>query len=101
MLGEDEEDTIEEEYKEKQRGSSVPLFQAVVCILLLVALLLLKFSDQEKYQEIANWYNQEAAEEIQLPQWRAQSSPAPEEDASSSGRKGAAANVDDQHVQLI
>ncbi len=79
-LGQEEEDQEEhEEYwdepEERQGGGGVPILQAVICALALVALLFFKFTDKERYQEITDWYNQEMAQEIELPQLK---NPAPE-----------------------
>ena len=79
-LGQDEEALEEQEAywdepEEKQGGGGVPVLQAVICALVLVALLFFKFTDTEKYQGFANWYAQEMAQEIELPQFK---NPVPE-----------------------
>lgn len=67
----EELDELWEEPEEIQSGGGVPLLQAVICALVLAALLFFKFADQEKYQEFAGWYAQEMVQEIELPQLKA------------------------------
>lgn len=79
-LGQDQEALEEqeeywEEPEEKQGGGGVPILQAVICALVLVALLFFKFTDTEKYQGFADWYAREMAQEIELPQFK---NPVPE-----------------------
>lgn len=68
---EDEEQEEQEAYwdeaEEGQGGGGVPILQAVICAIALIVLLFFKFTDREKYQEIAEWYGQEMAQEIELP----------------------------------
>lgn len=57
------------EEPEGGNSSSVPLLQAVICLLFLAALLVLRYSDSPIYQTFEEWYQEEAAQEIQLPAW--------------------------------
>lgn len=54
---------------EKGTSSAVPLIQAVLCLLFLAVLLALRYTGSPVYDTFAEWYEQEAAEEIQLPAW--------------------------------
>lgn len=67
-LGEQEE-WEEERAEKKESGSFVPLLQTAVCVLILLVLLFLKFTDEERYGEAVQWYKKEAAQEIQLPEF--------------------------------
>lgn len=67
-----EEAGEEKEYQERKFGfSTVPLIQAGLCVLLLLALLLLKFTQKEQYEKVTEWYRAQAAQEIEIPgfQW--------------------------------
>lgn len=77
---EDEEyEKYEESLKESGGWGGIPLFQAVICALIILALIFFRVSDGTKYQEIAAWYQQEMAKEIELPAF---SRAAPEPSAS-------------------
>lgn len=78
-LGWEDSPSQEEPERESGCGSWVPLFQAVLCLLALGALLFLKYSGAPMYDTITAWYHQEAEAEIQLPSWgeAAQASPSP------------------------
>ncbi len=83
-LGREEPGENTEEFgEEKKRGGSfLPLFQAAICLFLLLGLLVLRFSDREKYSEFSAWYHSEASKEIELPEFRA-----PEEGTEERGRE--------------
>lgn len=73
-LGQEDDDQESQEElwvtdEAKQSGwGGVPFLQAVLCALALLVLVYFWVADREKYQEIAQWYGQEMAQEIQLPQ---------------------------------
>lgn len=89
-LGLSPEDEWREEPEEEEASSGwggVPLLQALLCAAALIALLFLKFTDPERYQEAAGWYQKEMAQEIELPQLRAGTpspEPSPEPSADST-----------------
>lgn len=71
-LGEDEkayaeDDDWEEENEHDGSWSGIPLLQAVICALAVLALVFFKLSDDAKYQEISAWYQNEMAQELELP----------------------------------
>lgn len=74
-LGEEE---IEQERSERPTGGfgAVPLVQAVLCALVILALVLLKFTSPDNYGKVKDWYEQEAAQEIELPSWGGKGEPA-------------------------
>lgn len=75
--GEDQEDFWEDP-EGHPNWSGAPLLQAVICVLALAALLIIKFTDTEKYQKITGWYEEEMSQEIELPYFeRPTPSPAP------------------------
>ncbi len=55
---------------------TVPLLQAVICALAVLALVFFRISDEEKYNEISAWYQNEMAQELELPSLN-RSSPEP------------------------
>ncbi len=67
-----EADMEEEERERAQKesdGSFLPIFQAILCALILLALACCKFMVSETYGKAVDWYQKEAAREIELPQW--------------------------------
>lgn len=71
-LGEEDDDIREgeiwgEDQKERGCWGGVLLVQAVICALIVLALVFFRISDNAKFQEIAAWYEQEMAKEIELP----------------------------------
>ncbi len=72
-IGEPEEGSPDEELweeEEREAGGSwsgVPLLQAVICALAVLALVFFRVSDDAKYQEIGAWYKNEMAQELELP----------------------------------
>ena len=67
-LGEEDDDIREDEIwgeDQKERGcwGGILLVQAVICALIVLALVFFRISDNAKFQEIAAWYGQE----IELP----------------------------------
>lgn len=69
-LGEEEEEFLPAESRKRQEGgSALPIFQAALCVLALLALLVLKFTNMETYDKVTSWYQSEAAREIELPEW--------------------------------
>ncbi len=80
-LGGDEEWTEAEEKRNggsQGSGSFLPLFQAALCVLAILALVCLKFTDGETYGKVRDWYQSEISREIELPKW------APGEEESSA-----------------
>ncbi len=57
--------------------STVPLLQALLCVLLLAGLLYLRESGRPAYEEIKEIYRREAAQEWRLPERPAGVSPSP------------------------
>lgn len=81
-MGEDSEsEETWENTENRQTGSgiAVPLTQAAICILALLALMMIKLAAPKKYETLTDWYRKEAAREIQLPSWEGH---APEKDVS-------------------
>lgn len=69
-MGEQTEEAVEETGSAKRSGGTlVPLLQALLCILALLALVVLKTADREKYEQVTDWYQSEASREIELPSW--------------------------------
>lgn len=73
LLGEEEAGEGEEEpYQAPQAGgslSTVPLLQALVCVLAFIGLLYLRHTGHPAYGEIREQYRREAAQEMELPRW--------------------------------
>lgn len=69
-LGEEEEELFPVERQSREGGSIFPLFQAALCVLALLALLVLKFTNAETYDKVTNWYQSEVTREIELPKWK-------------------------------
>ena len=82
-MGQEEEQPLSEEPTESA-GNPLPLIQAAVCLLLLAGLLLLRATDQPIYHSFAQWYQQEASQEIQLPAWEGEAAPTPSPSPSPS-----------------
>ena len=57
------------EEKRQEKGSLLPLVQTALCVLALLALLILKMTDTETYSMATEWYQSEAAREIELPKF--------------------------------
>ncbi len=71
-LGEDwkEEELEQEERRERgKRRGSLPIVQAVICVLIILALAVLKLSSPEVYGRVVEWYQNEAARQIELPRF--------------------------------
>lgn len=71
-LGEDdalfqEDDAWDGDRKEGGSLSGIPLLQAVICALAVLALIFFRISDDVKYQEITSWYQHEMSQELELP----------------------------------
>lgn len=77
---EDREDAPPEE-PEGGNSSMVPLLQGVICLLILAALLLLRYMGSPVYETFTQWYQQEVSEEVQLPAWE-ETTPSPSPSAS-------------------
>jgi len=67
-LGEDEE-INEMEERGESTGTAVPILQAALCALALLALVFLKFTNPETYGKVTDWYQSESVREIELPRW--------------------------------
>ena len=76
-----EEPFLEPPLQEVKSGSGAGflIFQAAVCVLLLLGLVCLKLSDGERYRQVRGWYQREIGREIELPRWEHQ-----QEDAAAS-----------------
>ena len=81
--GQEEEQPLSEEPPESA-GNPLPLIQAAVCLLILAGLLLLRATGQPIYHSFAQWYQQEASQEIQLPAWEGEAAPTPSPSPSPS-----------------
>ena len=57
------------EVKRQERGSVLPLLQTALCVLALLALLILKLTQPETYSKTTQWYQSEAARQIELPKF--------------------------------
>ncbi len=68
-LGEDEESWEPEGGGEDESGglSTVPLLQALLCVLILAGLLYLRHSGSPAYEQIKERYRQEASQEWKMP----------------------------------
>lgn len=103
-LGEEEDfqGQWEEDLPEKPAWGGVPLLQAALCALLIVGMVYLKVAGKEQYEQIAQWYRQEMAQEIELPQIKGSGpaatpfpspEPAPAETPPPSGLESTAAHI--------
>lgn len=50
-------------------STSIAIFQTVLCVLAIVALVILKAAYPDTYDKVTQWYRQEASKEIELPSW--------------------------------
>ena len=71
-LGEDEElfqedETWGDNREESSSWGGIPLMQAVICAMTVLALIFFRVSDDAKYKEIVAWYQHEMVQEIELP----------------------------------
>lgn len=70
-LGEDDglfqEDEAWDDNREGGGWGGIPLLQAVICALAVLALIFFRVSDDAKYQEITAWYQHEMSQELELP----------------------------------
>ena len=57
------------EAKRQEKGSLLPLLQTALCVMALLALLILKMTDMETYSKATQWYQSEAAREIEWPKF--------------------------------
>ena len=78
-MGETFQEEIPPQEVKSTSGAGFLLFQAAVCLLLLIGLVVLKLSDGERFQQVRGWYQQEIRREIELPSWEHQ-----QEDAAAS-----------------
>lgn len=63
-----EDETWETEQEEVGTGwGGIPLLQAVICALAVLALVFFRVSDDTRYHQIADWYQREMAQELELP----------------------------------
>lgn len=83
-MGEPFETEAPPEEVKRGGGGEFLLFQAAVCVLLLFGLVFLKISQQERYQQVKSWYQQELHREIELPSFEGGQESAPAEDAAAS-----------------
>lgn len=99
-LGEDEE--INETEKEREQGgSAVPLLQAALCALALLALVFLKFTNPETYGKVTNWYQSEAVREIELPRWSGKDKEVSNPPSSESQDTPITAELQDGSLQRV
>lgn len=90
---EDETDFAEDGYERRGGGHSViPLLQTAICVLALLALLFLKFTDEKNYGMVTNWYQKAASEEIELPKFESKATPAPTNSPAPTATPEAAVN---------
>lgn len=68
-LGEDEISDPGPEKKGGTGGSLLLLMQAALCAAALLLLVFFKISNPEVYGKFSDWYQKEAAQEIELPRW--------------------------------
>lgn len=71
-LGEDdgffqEDNTWDDDREEGGGWGGIPLLQAVICALAVLALIFFRVTDDAKYQEITAWYQHEMTQELELP----------------------------------
>lgn len=100
---EEEGDTLFQE-PEGGNSSGVPLVQAALCLVALVALLVLRYSDSPIYSTFEEWYHKEASQEIQLPEWEGAApspSPAPSPSVSPEPSPSPAAWETDASLQRV
>ena len=86
------------EVKKQERGSVLPLLQTALCVLALLALLILKLNQPEIYSKTTQWYQSEAAREIELPKF------GEKEELSSSAKPAdapIAADTDSDSLQRL
>ena len=57
--------------------SRVPLVQAALCLLALAGLFVLRQVEEPAYERFAQWYRQQASQEIALPTWGGEETPLP------------------------
>lgn len=100
-LGEDEEISETQEKRGQSTGSFVPLLQAALCALALLALVLLKFTDPETYGKVTDWYQSEASQEIELPQWNGKGKEASAPPSSEPPETPITAELEDGSLQRV
>ena len=90
-LGEEFDDSFQEEDwegpEEKSHWGGALLLQSVICALAMLELVFFRITDDERYQEIAQWYGREMSQEIELPQLQrtvSEPDPTPEPSPSAS-----------------
>lgn len=72
---------------EKKTGlGTAALFQGLVCALVLLGLLLARTAGSGWYQAAVQWYRQELAQELQLPDWGGEPQDSGEEGEAESLR---------------
>lgn len=80
----DTEDFDFEPYEHKKTHSIVPILQMSLCAIILVALVIIKFTDNEKFNTIADWYKESASQEVELPKALKEKLPDHSESSDSS-----------------
>lgn len=92
-----------EKQPEKAGWGGVPLLQAVLCALVIGALVFFQFCDTKKYQEFSQWYRKEMSQEIELPQLeRSVEFKAPSEPSTEASRPPATVTQPDNGpLQLL
>ena len=86
------------EEKTQEKGSILPLLQTALCVLALLTLLILKIAKPEAYSRATQWYQSEAAKEIELPKF------GEKEELSSSAKPSdapIAADTDSDSLQRL
>lgn len=85
-FGENDEfdDSFEDDYESKnnngKKHSMVPIIQCFACLIILLALIFLKYTNTEDYDLVTDWYDEKVNTEIELPRFAA----LPEESSSSA-----------------
>ncbi len=73
------QDPEDPEENEGKTYTIIPILQMAVCALLLVALVYFKFADEIKFKQAVSWYQAEAAQEVEIPQFEKKNAVPPPE----------------------
>ena len=88
------------EVKRQEKGSLLPLLQTALCVLALLTLLILKIAQPETYSKAVQWYQSEAAREIEWPQF-GEKEATPSLPAETSSETPAASGWDGGSLQRL